>query len=252
MAVLTGLDISHHQGLVSWREAAKGHRFVFLKCTEGLTFKDKRYDYNRYEAREAGLYVGAYHYATPSVSAVAQADRFVALAGDVDLPHVLDLESGIGNQDRWALDFLHRVEDLTGRTPIFYSYAPHIKAHLSSSELARFPLWLAAYRVTPPTTPRPWKQWLFWQHTSSGSVAGIKGRVDLNRFAGTDAELAALCGREEDDMPLSDTDLMRIAAAVETNLRSTLADLKRSAENDSKFRAAVAEKLGLDPKEYIG
>jgi lysozyme len=28
--------------------------------------------------------------------------------------------------------------------------------------------------------------WSFWQYTSSGSVPGITGRVDLDRFNGTD------------------------------------------------------------------
>ena len=28
--------------------------------------------------------------------------------------------------------------------------------------------------------------WTFWQYTSDGSVPGITGRVDLNRYNGTD------------------------------------------------------------------
>jgi hypothetical protein len=36
--------------------------------------------------------------------------------------------------------------------------------------------------------PDGWRGWRFWQHTSSGHVAGINGSVDLDAFAGTRAE----------------------------------------------------------------
>jgi hypothetical protein len=40
--------------------------------------------------------------------------------------------------------------------------------------------------------PGGWKTWTFWQRTSSGSVEGISGHVDMNRFNGTSAQLAKL------------------------------------------------------------
>jgi GH25 family lysozyme M1 (1,4-beta-N-acetylmuramidase) len=50
-------------------------------------------------------------------------------------------------------------------------------------------LWIAHWTTaTTPSVPAGgWSGsgWTFWQYTSSGSVAGITGRVDLDRFNGT-------------------------------------------------------------------
>ncbi|MCK6544635.1 hypothetical protein L6R52_02100, partial [Myxococcota bacterium] len=43
-----------------------------------------------------------------------------------------------------------------------------------------------------PLTPEPWSRWSFHQYTDSGRVAGIRGNVDMNYFAGTEADLDAL------------------------------------------------------------
>ena len=51
-------------------------------------------------------------------------------------------------------------------------------------------LWIAHWTTaSAPTVPADaWggNGWSFWQYTSSGSVPGITGRVDLDRFNGTD------------------------------------------------------------------
>ena len=47
-------------------------------------------------------------------------------------------------------------------------------------------LWIAHWTTaSSPTTPaNNWNGngWTFWQYTSSGTVSGISGRVDLNRY----------------------------------------------------------------------
>ncbi len=47
---------------------------------------------------------------------------------------------------------------------------------LNLDELGDMKIWLAEYRQTPEYEGR----YDMWQYTSSGSVAGIEGRVDLN------------------------------------------------------------------------
>jgi GH25 family lysozyme M1 (1,4-beta-N-acetylmuramidase) len=51
-------------------------------------------------------------------------------------------------------------------------------------------LWIAHWTTagTPDLPANAWggNGWTFWQYTSSGSVAGISGRVDLDRYNGTD------------------------------------------------------------------
>jgi hypothetical protein len=50
-------------------------------------------------------------------------------------------------------------------------------------------LWVAHWGVSSPTVPaNNWggHGWTFWQYTSDGTVNGISGRVDLDRYNGTD------------------------------------------------------------------
>jgi len=49
-------------------------------------------------------------------------------------------------------------------------------------------LWVAHWGVNAPTVPaQNWggRSWTFWQYTNCGSVPGISGCVDLDRFNGT-------------------------------------------------------------------
>ena len=58
--------------------------------------------------------------------------------------------------------------------------------------MARFPidrLWARAIVWKPYPLA---KDWLFWQYSSRGRVSGIKGRVDLNVFRGSQSELEKL------------------------------------------------------------
>jgi hypothetical protein len=50
-------------------------------------------------------------------------------------------------------------------------------------------LWVAHWGVSAPAVPaRNWggRGWTFWQYTSDGTVPGIAGRVDLDKFNGLD------------------------------------------------------------------
>ena len=51
----------------------------------------------------------------------------------------------------------------------------------------RYPLWVRSTAVKPKEAygDRPWH---FWQYSSTGRVAGIKGNADRNVFYGTEAD----------------------------------------------------------------
>lgn len=207
---VVGIDVSRYQhprgARIDWADVRRsGQEFVFVKATEGTTVRNAHFEADRRDARAAGLYVGAYHYARPHRtpgSALAQAQAFVGVIGDQQrvgtLPPVLDLEA---NDSRmrpaellaWARAFLSAVEQRTGRRPIVYSYPAFWSASMGGTrELAGYPLWIAHYTSRDaPRTPG-WSAWTFWQHTSSGSVPGVRGKVDRNRFRGTSQQLAAL------------------------------------------------------------
>lgn len=54
-----------------------------------------------------------------------------------------------------------------------------------------YPLWVAEYGVSTPRGVNGWDNWTFWQHSSTGTVNGISGAVDLDYFNGTSEALSA-------------------------------------------------------------
>jgi GH25 family lysozyme M1 (1,4-beta-N-acetylmuramidase) len=217
-ALLTGIDVASHQhpngAPINWGQVrAAGHSYAFVKATEGTTYTNPWFRQDFDAAGAAGLYRGAYHYARPGLplsTATAQARYMVSvtgtLGGGADLPLVLDLEEtgGLGPTDlaAWARTFLGELERLTGRPPIIYvGYYFWRDAVGAPSDLAsRYRLWLPSYPADPnsttfrPLVPAGWSTWTFWQYTSTGSVPGIVGNVDINRFCCDAGTLAGLAG----------------------------------------------------------
>ena len=205
VAYADGIDISHYQGTVSWSKVDDaGMGFAFMKATEGTTYADPSLRTNWAGAEAQGIYRGAYHFARPSTtpgSAAAQARFFVSKVGPLhdkgDLPPVLDLEAsgGLGRTSltAWVTTWLTTVEDLTGRAPIIYVSPSFWEYYMgNSAAFHHYPLWVANYGVSSPRVPGAWSTWTFWQRTSTGRVNGISGNVDMNKFNGSDAQLAKI------------------------------------------------------------
>jgi GH25 family lysozyme M1 (1,4-beta-N-acetylmuramidase) len=182
-----------------------GQSFAFVKATEGGTYTNPYFDADWAAVHDAGLYRGAYHFARPSAAlgdATAEAERFLAAIGTInqpgDLPPVLDLEDSGGlspaELTAWTRTFLTTVEAATGRTPIIYTYSGFWATAMGGSTgFTRYPLWIAGYGLTAPSIGG-WTGWTFWQFTSTGTVSGIPttGNTDVDRFNGTDTDLARL------------------------------------------------------------
>ncbi len=200
---LEGLDVSHYQGTVNWPAVASaGKRFVVMKATEGEAYADPTYAANHAAARAAGLLVSAYHFANPSPApndAVLQADWFVnnAYLLPGDLVPALDLEQTGGLSvpalQAWVGAWLGEVYAKLGVRPMIYT-SPSFWSN-SMGDTTMFAdqgyavLWIAHWATTTPTVPaNNWggHGWTFWQYSNCGSVLGISGCVDLDRYNGTD------------------------------------------------------------------
>jgi GH25 family lysozyme M1 (1,4-beta-N-acetylmuramidase) len=199
-----GIDVSHWQGTIDWtRVKGAGKKFVYIKASESTSFVDNKYATNRANAKAAGLVAGAYHFAQPGTAtndAVAEADHFVNTAkiASGDLIPVLDLEVTNGMTSTalqaWVKSFLTRVYDRTGlRAGIYVSPSFWSTKMGNSSWFAANGykvLWVAHWTTgsSPSVPANNWGgySWTFWQYTSEGTVPGISGRVDLNRYKGTD------------------------------------------------------------------
>ena len=201
---LEGIDVSHWQGTIDWAKVrAAGKKFAYIKASEHTSFVDDKYQTNRSRAKSAGLKVGAYHFARPNIGttdAYAEADHFIETADwtSGELRPVLDLEDtgGLSSSalQTWVKAFVQRIYDRTGvRAVIYVSPAFWSNKMGNSTWFAKNGydvLWIAHWTTasSPSVPAENWggKSWTFWQYTSDGSVPGISGRVDLDRYNGTD------------------------------------------------------------------
>lgn len=194
-----GIDVSNWQGKIDWNAVKNaGYEFAFMKATQGNWFIDKTFDADRQGAKDAGLKLGYYHYFEPGVDPDAQAKFFCDKIGKVEpdaLRLVIDAEGdgwmNYSADQRVAMvdQFLKGVQNRVGMKPEVCIYcSPNFadEVLLNSPKLKDYSLWIANYGVNEPHLPRPWDKWDFWQYTSSGSVPGINGRVDLDVYNGSE------------------------------------------------------------------
>ncbi|MDQ6650649.1 MAG: hypothetical protein M3Z02_11145 [Actinomycetota bacterium] len=210
-AAVTGPDVSRWQHIngvpINWSAVrASGQAFTFIQATHGLNNPNIYFAADWRDSRAVGLVRAPYHYALPDASptsAVDQARQFIAMTGTTrevgDLAPTLDLEedNGLSAEGliRWAQTFLLTVEQLTGRTPIIYSYRYFWQTKMANTSVfSGYPLWIAQYSGTAPSYPLVggWDHHTFWQYTSTGSLPGISGIVDISQFAGDLSALAAM------------------------------------------------------------
>ncbi|MDE2101837.1 MAG: glycoside hydrolase family 25 protein [Patescibacteria group bacterium] len=168
---------------------AAGHRFVFLKATEGTGFIDPYFAADWEAVKAAGLVRGAYHFAHPETNTPEAEAAFFLKAipslepGDV---LILDIEvESAGNFHDWASRWLALVHAESGIRPWLYSYASWLTGHgLAAPDLAGYPLWLAAYQETEPPVVQPWPCITCWQYTDAETLPGVPGQVDASRWYG--------------------------------------------------------------------
>jgi GH25 family lysozyme M1 (1,4-beta-N-acetylmuramidase) len=202
-----GVDVSHYQGSINWSSVrAAGIQFAYIKATEGTTYKDPTFNTNYLNAYHAGVIRGAYHFAQPgSSSGATQATYFASNGGawsadNLTLPGMLDLEGGCygktaAGMQSWILDFYNTYKARTGRDVVIYTSASWWNTCTGgwSGMSSRSPLFAASWTsAADPTIPNGFPYATLWQYTDAGSVSGISGAVDRDRFNGDRSRLLAL------------------------------------------------------------
>jgi GH25 family lysozyme M1 (1,4-beta-N-acetylmuramidase) len=203
---LEGVDVSKWQGSIDYSAVqGSGRSFVIAKATEGYGYLDPRWGANRAGALAAGLRLGGYHFARPDLNPTTdgarnEADWFVDQLGLADgmLVPALDLEVhgslGVTALTDWVKAWLQEVYDRTGVRAMIYTSPSFWRTYLKDTRWFAdngYPvLWVAHWttKSSPSVPASNWggRSWTFWQYTSDGSVPGIGGRVDLDRYNGTD------------------------------------------------------------------
>ena len=193
------MDVSRWQGEIGWN-AVKASGLIsgvmlktvstnrkLSKRKDGL-YIDPTFERNYAECKRLGIPVGVYYYTYAVSHTSADAELALlktALTGKTfELPICVDVEDNklkkLGKQaltdltayalatiERWGFYALLYVGLKFGETRLY----------MGGAALRKYDVWVAAYRANKPTT-----SWAYgmWQYTSTASVPGITGNVDLS------------------------------------------------------------------------
>ena len=274
-ALAHGIDVSKHQGTINWDAVAADPsvQFAILRAGYGRyeSQVDAQWARNYAECKRLGIPVGAYwySYATTQADAATEGRLFAkVLAGkQFEYPVYFDQEDGsipAAQRTACALAFFDAMGAAWYKG--YYSYTAWMPSvDLGSIRQHCDTVWLADYRANPDQTI----QRDMHQYTSSGTVAGIGGRVDCNRAYVDIPTLVRAAGKngfeKEDNTMYSDT--LKIGP-VSGGDRKTMAALAESlnlphfdagdyiivgpaSEGDRKQVAAKAQALGLGVEGYL-
>ena len=192
--IYEGIDVSNWQGYINYRLVKdSGIDIVYIKASEGTTFKDPYFEYNYRNAKENGLKVGFYHFltATNVEQAKNQAQFFASvISGKApDCKLAMDFEqfrNGITVKEinDISLAFMQSLRELTGKEIIVYSNLNDAQRVFNRNVSSQYPLWLAYWGnySALENVQSSWDKWEGVQYTNMGTIAGVDGYVDRNRF----------------------------------------------------------------------
>lgn len=193
---LTGVDVSSHQGEIDWAAVAGDDiDFAMLRIgnrgySQGALRQDERFEDNWTGAVDNGLEVGVYFFsqAISEEEAIEEADFVLSILNgrSLDLPVVFDWEQIVEDTARTdeatpqtvtacAVAFCNRIEE-AGYQAAFYCNGMVGYLFYDLAQLSDFYAWYAEYADWPSFA----YAFDLWQYTTTASVAGISGSVDLN------------------------------------------------------------------------
>ena len=167
-------------------------QYVILRCgyrgsASGVLVEDQKFKSNIQGATAAGLKVGIYFFsqAVNEVEAVEEASMTLSLIKKyrITYPVYIDVESANGRADGISKAartsvinaFCQTIRN-SGYTPGLYANKNWLTEKINTGALGGCKIWLAQYVAAPTYGGR----YEMWQYSSRGSIAGIKGNVDLN------------------------------------------------------------------------
>lgn len=183
-----GIDVSKWQGNIDWKKVkASGVDFAILRAGYGsaVSQKDVTFEDNYKNAKAVGMPVGAYHYsyAKDVAGAKREAQTFLewVKGKQFEYPVVFDIEeSSVFNLGKNTVSeiikaFCSTVEN-AGYYVSVYTNKNWLDNVVSDEVKSKYDTWLAQW-ASAPSYEGPYGM---WQYTSSGTVDGISGRVDMD------------------------------------------------------------------------
>lgn len=279
METTLGIDVAKYQGIIDWQQVAQsGIDFAIIRVgyrtmVDGELREDPTARYNLQEASKAGIKLGAYFFSTAiSEEEAVEEAKWMAtvLSGyPITYPVVYDCEGYTGEDSRQnmltkeqrtdiALAFLKTIEEY-GYEGMFYSSRNEMHNE-KQWEMARidedYKVWVAQYPEVPyPGTPEStyYGTHQMWQYSTTGSIPGIEGDVDLNvAYFGYDGIEPAHGKAAMEVDPPDMYDLMdfrdvdeSVTAKEETNLRNIPSQGEDSHVLFTIYKGQIARRIGI-------
>lgn len=196
-AVRKGIDVSAWQGTIDWDKvkASGDIDFAIIRCGFGSDQEDQddsQFLRNVAECERVGIPYGVYLYSYANTEAKAKSEAQHALRllkaadADPDYPVYYDLEdstvaaAGNSNIKKYAKIFCSTLENADYEAGIYANlnwWNNKLSSISSDSSFDVYDKWVAQYYYKCEYSAGEYR---LWQCTSSGSVSGISGEVDLN------------------------------------------------------------------------
>ena len=189
MEKICGIDVSRWQGDINWPEVKNSDaKFAMIKAggSDDGFYTDSKFERNYANAKANNIPVGAYYFVGPGFlsaeDGVADAKRFLEIIKNktFEMPIALDLEStrieDKENATDAAIAFCETLEDAGYYVIIYGSDIYGFKDRMNIDRLKDYDKWVARYGSEPKYV----SDYGMWQYSSTGSVSGINGNVDMN------------------------------------------------------------------------
>lgn len=188
----TGIDVSHHQGQINW-EAVKndGIEFAIIRIGYGddMVSQDDNYAvYNMNECERLGIPYGVYLYSYATSfeqvnSEVSHTLRMIQ-GRNPQMGVYYDMENydhhpNVSNEllSQFSNSFMNQIRS-AGYSAGLYSGRYWLENVLTQVNFNEFPIWVAEYNDICTYNGN----YILWQYTSKGTVAGINGDVDMDVY----------------------------------------------------------------------
>lgn len=187
--MLRGVDVSTFQGKIDWEKAKNHIDFAILRCGFGSDITsqdDSQFKRNADECTRLGIpfSVYLYSYANTKEKAKSEAEHVLRLVKGYDLsyPIFYDLEDA-GTTQKCSKELIGDMAEIFCNAIKKAGYKVGIYANkywfeniLTDARFNKWDRWVAQYNSTLTYKGA----YTMWQFSSTGSIDGVKGHVDMN------------------------------------------------------------------------
>lgn len=184
-----GIDVSKWQADIDWQKVkADGIEYAIIRAGYGkkVSQEDPMFDTNMINAQKAGVDRGVYwySYATTVEEAYQEAEAcYEVIKGySFEYPLIFDIEES--SQEALSTATVSAIIDAfcstmqeKGYYVAIYSYTSFLNTKVYDSILEKYDIAVAHYGVASPNYSKPYG---IWQYSSTGTVNGISGNVDMD------------------------------------------------------------------------